>query len=161
MYSASNHMRFKLVFSLVIVLYSFNFSQERVYELGYLYQGSDTLDVEDGGCTKTRVIFQSIQSDSIANSYIIKGQIIDEVTGEEFDGSWGRIFLGTIDTINAKTWLGYTETGLLIKDKEFTMNDRGAFRLELPQNEKNNLIFTGIGCTVEVFTIAEIKRILK
>ena len=150
----------KLFFT-ILLLTSLVFCQEKVYKLGYLYLGSDTLDIEDLGCTKTKVTFSSISVDTLLQKYIIEGQITDEQTDEVFDSIFGRIFLGQIGTVEAKTWVGYTKTGLLKRNKEYTINGNGYFRIKLPFEEQNYLIFTGIGCNVKSYSVEEIKSILQ
>jgi hypothetical protein len=145
----------KIVTTLLIILcfVSLSFSQENVYHLGFLYLGSDTLDAEDGGCTKTEVIFDSLLIDSLSNSFTIVGKVRDEQTGEPFNNSWGRIFLGRIDTVKANTWLGFMPTGRIIRKSEFKMDDLGNYKIEVFLNEKDLLIFTGVGCNVKYYSV--------
>lgn len=149
----------KAILFLIFFICAVSLGQGRVYELGYLYTGSDTLDVEDGSCTKTKVLFNNLLSDSLSNKLLIEGQIIDAISGEVFSDSWGKIFLGRIDSLKANTWLGYIDTGLLIRKKEFHINDLGFFKIEIPIECTEKLIFTGIGCNVITYSIDEIKMI--
>ncbi|MCF8242784.1 MAG: hypothetical protein K9J16_15505 [Melioribacteraceae bacterium] len=147
---------------LLVVLFStFIFAQDNVYQLGFLYMGSDTLDAEDGGCTKTEVVFDKLVGLPSTDSIIITGQVRDLHTSEPFNNSWGRIFLGSIDTVLANTWLGYGKTGKLVRKKEFKLSDNGEYRIIIPKDEKDFLIFTGIGCNVKYYSVNEIINYLE
>ncbi len=154
------------IITILFLLFSFSItnlalSQGPVYILGYLYLGSDTLDIEDGGCIKTKVSFISVSYDSSRHSYLISGELSDQQSGELFNDSYGRIFLGKIDSVNARTWLGYKKTGLLVKRKQYHIDDSGKFSITIPSDIEDKIIFTGFGCNVRDYTISEILDIVK
>jgi hypothetical protein len=63
--------------------------------------------------------------------------------------NWGIVVLGKIKLVSAETWLGLVNTGVIIKDSEVVKTREGEFKISVPHDYDNNIIFTGeAGSTV-------------
>lgn len=150
------YIQFLIIITIFFV--SSVFGQDKIYNLNYMYLG-DTLDYCDGGTQKINVIFNKINYDSTRKYYLFTGKMCDSKDDSPIDSSIGLIFLGEIEEIKAKTWLGYIHTGLLKKIEQYKLNRNGEFLILVPAETKYKLIFTGFACEVKIFSIPEVLKL--
>lgn len=109
----------------------------------YMYLFNDTLDYSCGGTLEIAIKDLKIIKDNITRDYIIKGKLITK-SGDNL-GNWGFVTTGTIKKIEAKTWIGTTQTGLLCKDRPFIYTRKGFFTIRIPFYYNNDIIFSAEG----------------
>jgi hypothetical protein len=153
--------RFLYTFLFISILFSVisAFGQDIEYQMNFMYVGGDTLDYSDGGTQKIKVLINKINYDSTKKNYIFTGKMCDAKDYSSIDSSYGLICLGEIDKIYAETWVGFKETGLLKRVKQYKLKEKGEFSISVPEDTKCKLIFTGIGCEVIVYSIADILKL--
>jgi len=76
----------------------------------YMHLDCDPLDYTDGGTMYISMKDLRVYEDKIIQDYIISGWIIT-IYGETL-GNLGFVTTGEIKKIEAKTWTGFTQTGL-------------------------------------------------
>ena len=110
----------------------------------FMYLVGDTLDYADGGSQRTELKVSSVMFESSQNKYIIQGSLSESLTGESY-GNWGIVVLGKIKLVSAETWLGFEKTGVIIKESEVVRTKKGKFKISVPHDYDNSVIFTGEG----------------
>lgn len=109
----------------------------------YMYLNSDTLDYADGGTLYIAIKDLRVYEDKITQDYIISGWIIT-IYGESL-GNLGFVTTGEIKKIEAKTWTGFTQTGLLINDRSLIFTKQSKFKIKVPIYYKGYIIFSAVG----------------
>ncbi|KXK53861.1 MAG: hypothetical protein UZ05_CHB002000997 [Chlorobi bacterium OLB5] len=84
-----------------------------------------------------------VYEDKITQDYIISGWIIT-IYGESL-GNLGFVTTGEIKKIEAKTWTGFTQTGLLINDRSLIFTKQSKFKIKVPIYYKGYIIFSAVG----------------
>ena len=110
----------------------------------FMYLGRDTLDYADGGSQHTKVKIDTVIYDSINSQYFIVGNLSEAQTGESY-GDWGIVVLGRIELARADTWLGHRRTGVIVNKSVLEKTSNGQFKIAVPQNYQDSVIFTGEG----------------
>ncbi len=124
----------------------------------YMYTGSDTLDYSDGGTMTTNVALFSLEDDRIMQDYILSGKLVSN-HGESFE-DFGIVTTGAIEEIQAKTWIGETQTGLLVNDSPFHFTHKGNFSVRIPYYYNSNVIFTTLGgASIVVYPFEQIMKL--
>jgi hypothetical protein len=144
------------VFIAILLSLSSAFSQDQVYELGYMYTGSDTLDYTCGGTERIAITISKITYDNKNKNILFTGKMTDLNEYLPIDSSFGKIFLGKIENVIANTWIGNIETGILKIQKQFKPNEKGEFSITVPVDTKSKFIFTGFGCNVKEYSIKDL-----
>ncbi|MBI5402078.1 MAG: hypothetical protein HY959_01640 [Ignavibacteriae bacterium] len=151
-------MSAKSAYLLIVIVFNsvfYAYGQDKVYTLGYMYYFSDTLDCMDGSTEGINVYIDKITNES-NKYYIFEGVLCNGKRNHPLISSYGLIFLGYISEIYGNTWLGFTKTGLLNRIEQYKINDKGEFKITVPYDTQYNLIFTGYGFEVKVYSIREL-----
>ncbi|MBU1355485.1 MAG: hypothetical protein KJ620_02865 [Candidatus Edwardsbacteria bacterium] len=140
--------------------------QEPVYELGYMYHGSDMLDAGDGGMSPLKVNINKISYNFLTRKYSISGKIdyiFSAPTDTIPDGIFA-IFLGSIEVVPCSlgtTWTLSSTTGKIVATKSIQTFNNGCFKFKLPKNYNKKIIFTAFAAQVVELSLDSIIHLSK
>jgi len=154
-----------LMFILLLAVNS-TFCQEPVYELGYMYHGSDMLDAGDGGMSPLKVNINKISYNFFTRKYTISGKIdyIYSAPEDTIPDGIFAIFLGTIETVPCSlgtTWTLSSTTGKIVATKTIQTFNNGYFKFKLPKNYNKKIIFTAFAAQVVELSLDNIINMSK